>query len=98
MDQDGSQLSPLAVEDHGSVQMWRMQLAPVNAINAQLLDALEAALDAAGADDSVAAITLTSGLSVFSAGADATWMAASSSVSAPRGFLKSSTGRWIGFV
>ena len=87
MDQDGSQLSPLAVEDHGSVQMWRMQLAPVNAINAQLLDALEAALDAAGADDSVAAITLTSGLRVFSAGADATWMAAAAERLGPQGLL-----------
>ena len=91
MDQDGSPLSPLAVEDHGSVQMWRMQLAPVNAINAQMLDAFEAALDAAGANDSVAAITLTSGLRVFSGGADATWMAAAASVLACRGFWRTST-------
>jgi len=75
MDQDESALSPLAVEDHGSVLLWRMQLPPVNAINAQMVDAFEAALDAAQADDSVAAIVLTSGLRVFSAGADATWMA-----------------------
>lgn len=75
MDQDDSALSPLAVEDHGSVQVWRMQLAPINAINAQMLDAFEGALDAAQACDSVAAIVVTSGLRVFSAGADATWMA-----------------------
>src|ERR1700677_461754 len=75
MDQDGSVLSPLEVEDHGSVQVWRMRLAPVNAINAQLLEAFEARLDRAEADDAVAAVVLTSGLRVFSAGADATWMA-----------------------
>jgi enoyl-CoA hydratase len=75
MGQDDSALSPLAVEDHGSVQVWRMQLAPVNAINAQMLDAFEAALDAAQASDSVGAIVVASGLRVFSAGADATWMA-----------------------
>lgn len=52
-----------------------MQLAPVNAINAEMLDALEAALDDASADPAVAAVVLDSGLKVFSAGADATWMA-----------------------
>jgi len=75
MDQDGSALSPLAVEDHGSVQLWRMQLAPVNAINAQMLDGFAAALDAAEANNSVAVIVVASGLRVFSAGADASWMA-----------------------
>jgi enoyl-CoA hydratase len=75
MDQDGLVLSPLAVEDHGSVQVWRMQLAPVNAINARMLDAFEACLDSAEANDAVAGIVLASGLRVFSGGADATWMA-----------------------
>jgi enoyl-CoA hydratase len=65
----------LAVADHDSVRRWTMRLAPVNAINAEMLDAFEAALDDAEADDGVAAVVLDSGLKVFSAGADATWMA-----------------------
>lgn len=70
------QLGPaLAVADHDSVRQWTMQLAPVNAINAEMLDAFEAALDDAEADRNVAAVVLGSGLKVFSAGADATWMA-----------------------
>ena len=70
------QLGPaLAVADHDSVRQWTMQLAPVNAINAEMLDAFEAALDDAEADRNVAAVVVGSGLKVFSAGADATWMA-----------------------
>jgi len=65
----------LAVTGHGSVRRWTMQLAPVNAINAEMLDAFEAALSEASADPAVAAVVLDSGLKVFSAGADATWMA-----------------------
>jgi enoyl-CoA hydratase/carnithine racemase len=65
----------LAVADHGSVRRWTMGLAPVNAINAEMLDAFEAALEAAEAEPAVAAVVLDSGLKVFSAGADATWMA-----------------------
>lgn len=72
MEQQGS---ALAVADHDSVRQWTMQLAPVNAINAEMLDAFEAALDDAEADRTVAAVVLDSGLKVFSAGADATWMA-----------------------
>jgi enoyl-CoA hydratase/carnithine racemase len=65
----------LSVTDHESVRRWTMQLAPVNAINAELLDAFEAALDDAERDQRVAAVVLDSSLKVFSAGADATWMA-----------------------
>ena len=65
----------LAVTSHGAVRQWTMQLAPVNAINAEMLDGFEAALDEAEADNAVAAVVLDSGLAVFSAGADATWMA-----------------------
>jgi enoyl-CoA hydratase/carnithine racemase len=57
----------LAVTDQGSVRRWTMQLAPVNAINAELLDAFEAALSDAEADPTVAAVVLDSGLKVFSA-------------------------------
>jgi len=65
----------LAVASHGAVRQWTMQLAPVNAINAEMLDGFEAVLDEAETDNAVAAVVLDSGLAVFSAGADATWMA-----------------------
>lgn len=65
-----------------------MQLAPVNAINAAMLDGLEAALDRAEADSQVAAVVLDSGLKVFSAGADATWMAHAVETVGPQGLLE----------
>ena len=77
----------LSVTDHESVRRWTMQLAPVNAINAELLDALEASLADAEADDAVAAVVLDSGLKVFSAGADATWMAQTVEKIGPQGLL-----------
>jgi enoyl-CoA hydratase len=85
MEQQGS---ALAVADHDSVRQWTMQLAPVNAINAEMLDAFEAALDDAEADSTVAAVVLDSGLKVFSAGADATWMAQSVESIGPQGLLE----------
>jgi enoyl-CoA hydratase len=78
----------LAVADHGGAQRWTMQLAPVNAINADMLAAFEAALDAAEADHAVAAVVLDSGLKVFSAGADATWMAQTATKLGPQGLLE----------
>jgi enoyl-CoA hydratase len=57
------------------IQTWVMQAAPVNAIGPEFLAALGAALDRALADESVSAVVLASGLRVFSAGADASWMA-----------------------
>jgi enoyl-CoA hydratase/carnithine racemase len=77
----------LAVASHGAVRQWTMQLAPVNAINTELLEALETALDEAEADSAVAAVVLDSGLSVFSAGADATWMARTVASAGPQGLL-----------
>lgn len=71
----GSRPSALAIDDHGEVQLWTMQLAPVNAINAEMLDALEVALGTAERDERVSAVVVGSSLKVFSAGADATWMA-----------------------
>ena len=82
-------MSALAVEDHESVQLWSMQLAPVNAINAEMLDGFDEALDAAVADERVAVVVLASGLKVFSAGADATWMAESVRVLGLDGLLES---------
>jgi enoyl-CoA hydratase/carnithine racemase len=56
-------------------RVWSLNAAPVNALAPELLADLESALDEAVADESTAVVVLTSGLKVFSAGADATWMA-----------------------
>ena len=64
----------LEVTTAGGVQTWTMSFAPVNAIDPSFMDAMESALDAALADTSVAVVVIASGLRVFSAGADATWM------------------------
>jgi enoyl-CoA hydratase len=55
-------------------QTLTMAFAPANAFDPQLLSALRTALDEAAADESIAAIVLTSGLRIFSAGGDANWM------------------------
>jgi len=55
-------------------QTWTMRFPPVNAISPEFLDALEHNLDTALADESVSVVVLTSGLRVFSAGADASWI------------------------
>src|SRR4051812_28671548 len=52
-----------------------MGFAPGNAIGPQVLEALEDALKAAEADETVSTVVLASSLRVFSAGADASWMA-----------------------
>jgi enoyl-CoA hydratase len=88
MEHQGSTEIALAVDKRDSVHVWTMQLAPVNAINAEMLDALEKALDASVADDQVAAIVLCSGLRVFSAGADASWMAQAVQSNGPQGLLE----------
>jgi len=49
---------------------------PVNALNPELAAAFEERLDATLANDEVSVVLLESGLKVFSAGADATWIAA----------------------
>jgi enoyl-CoA hydratase/carnithine racemase len=63
------------VEERSGVQIWTMKHAPVNALSPELLDALEAALVAVEHREDVACVVLASGLRVFSAGADAGWMA-----------------------
>jgi enoyl-CoA hydratase len=77
MDMDAATVAqpPLRVETDDGVQLWTMQLAPVNPINDTMLDAFDAAIDAASNNDRVAAVVIDSGLRVFSGGADATWMA-----------------------
>lgn len=56
-------------------EVWTMQAGPVNALSPELLAALDAELTRAVDRDETAVVVLTSGLRVFSAGADATWMA-----------------------
>jgi enoyl-CoA hydratase len=56
-------------------RVWSLGAAPVNALSPELLADLGEALDAAADDESTAVVVLTSSLKVFSAGADATWMA-----------------------
>lgn len=67
--------TPLEVHREHGFERWTLTNAPVNALSPDLLNALDAQLSATQADDSVAVVVLSSGLSVFSAGADATWMA-----------------------
>jgi enoyl-CoA hydratase len=55
-------------------QTWLMKFGAVNPLNPTTLAALDTQLTKAIADDTVAAIVLTSGLKIFSAGGDATWM------------------------
>ncbi|MEA2330759.1 MAG: hypothetical protein QOH58_897 [Thermoleophilaceae bacterium] len=57
------------------LQTWLMQSPPVNALSPEFLAELDARLSDAIADESVSVVVLTSGLKVFSAGADAKWMA-----------------------
>jgi enoyl-CoA hydratase/carnithine racemase len=65
----------LAAENADGVQTWRMQGAPANALNPSMLEALDQQLNLASTDESISIIVLTSGLKIFSAGADASWMA-----------------------
>jgi enoyl-CoA hydratase/carnithine racemase len=57
------------------VERWRLNSPPVNALDPGLLGALEARLDALEGDRRVAVLVLGSALRLFSAGADARWMA-----------------------
>lgn len=66
----------LDISESDGVQLWTMTFPPVNAIDPAFLDALNEAVTEALADESVSVVVLTSGLRVFSAGADASWMAA----------------------
>lgn len=70
-----TETTPLDVYCQNGYERWTLRNAPVNALGPEMLDALDAQLSATQADESVSAVVLTSGLSVFSAGADATWMA-----------------------
>src|SRR5579862_4010090 len=64
----------LEIKQADGVETWTMSFGSVNAIAPDFLSAMEEALDRTLADESVAAVVLTSGLRVFSAGADAAWV------------------------
>ncbi len=71
----------------GGFRTLTMAFAPANAFDPQLLTALRIALDQAAADESVAAIVLTSGLRIFSAGGDAKWMGQQLAEHGPQGLV-----------
>lgn len=65
----------IAVEAANGVEVWSLQAPPVNALGPTLADAWETQLDATLADASVSVVVIGSGLRLFSAGADAKWIA-----------------------
>ena len=67
--------APLTVSESDGVQTWILANEPVNALSPELLDGLSAAIDAVAEREDVAGVVLASELRVFSAGADAAWMA-----------------------
>ena len=64
----------LTARGEAGYEVWEMRFAPVNALAPELLDALEARIAAVLKEPDVSVVVLTSGLRVFSAGADATWI------------------------
>lgn len=68
-------VAELTIRTRPGTQTWLMNFPPVNAIGPEFLDAMVAAFDAAEADPDMSVLVLGSSLNVFSAGADATWMA-----------------------
>ena len=65
----------IEIEGADGVETWLMNAAPVNALSPELLDAFDGALDRLQRNKDTSVVVLTSGLRVFSAGADASWMA-----------------------
>jgi enoyl-CoA hydratase len=55
-------------------QTWTMRFGRANAIDPEFLLGMESALEGAIADESISVVVITSGLRVFSAGADARWI------------------------
>jgi enoyl-CoA hydratase len=76
------------VRAESGYQVWQMVAEPVNALSPGMLSALDGHLTQAVADDSVAVVLLTSGLPVFSGGADATWMRTVVEEVGPQGLLE----------
>lgn len=77
----------LAVSGDGHYQLWTLAFPPVNAIDPAFLDAVEQQLDALEQKEETAVVIIASGLRVFSAGADAKWMASVVKAEGPEGLL-----------
>jgi enoyl-CoA hydratase/carnithine racemase len=75
--------APVRTERSGGVFTLTMARAPVNALDENLVEAIEGAIDAACADDGVTVIHLRSANRVFCAGADLALMA--QSIATPAG-------------
>ena len=77
----------LDVTQVDGVQTWTMNFAPVNPLSPAFLDAMQAQIALTNADESVAAVVLTSGLRIFSAGGDAAWMGSVLEEAGPDGLV-----------
>jgi enoyl-CoA hydratase/carnithine racemase len=66
----------LTVTKSEGVETWALDFPPVNALNESLLSAVEQRLDELDQEADTCVVLVTSSLRVFSAGADAKWMAA----------------------
>jgi enoyl-CoA hydratase len=67
--------APLAVEKFEGAEAWTLTYPPVNAIGPQWLDDVTDQLEKSIADPETSVVVVTSGLRLFSAGADTAWMA-----------------------
>jgi enoyl-CoA hydratase/carnithine racemase len=67
--------SVIEVESANGVEVWSLNAPPANPLGPELADAWEAQLAQTLADASVSAVVITSALKLFSAGADAKWVA-----------------------
>jgi enoyl-CoA hydratase/carnithine racemase len=65
----------LEITRDAGVETWTLGFPPVNALDPELLSALEGAIAALDDSEDTSVVVLTSALRVFSAGADAKWMA-----------------------
>jgi len=65
----------LRITTEAGVETWHLANAPVNALSPELLEELETAITRVTELDDIAVVVISSDLRVFSAGADATWMA-----------------------
>jgi enoyl-CoA hydratase len=77
----------LEVERRPHAEIWSLNAPPANALSPELASAWESQLDATLADEEIAAVVVTSATRVFSAGADAKWIARVVNESGAEGLL-----------
>jgi enoyl-CoA hydratase len=68
-------MAGLTVTANSGVETWALGFPPVNALDSSFLTAMEDELDSLDERETTSVVLLTSSLRVFSAGADAKWMA-----------------------